>query len=149
LRAVEEQTPAPPVAATEPPTPDDRSRARLPTRLARLDSLLPHPKNYRLHPDDQLEHIAASIRQHGLYRNVVVARGGVILAGHGVVQAAGRLGLAELPVVDVDLDPDDPRALKILTGDNEIERLKRMLREREAQERAAPEPGSPASSTSG
>jgi site-specific DNA-methyltransferase (adenine-specific) len=86
-------------------------------------TLTPHPRNYRGHPPEQIEHLKASITEHGLYRNVVVARGDVILAGHGVVIATVELGVALVPVVRLDIDPDDPRALKLLAGDNEITRL--------------------------
>jgi len=88
-----------------------------------LAELRSHPRNYRTHPDDQLDHLAESIRRNGLYRNVVAARDGTVLAGHGVVAAAARLGYTELPVVRLDLDPLEPRALKILAGDNEIAHL--------------------------
>lgn len=88
-----------------------------------VDSLQPHPRNYRTHPEDQLEHICRSIQVHGFYRNVVVARDHTILAGHGVVQAARRLGIAEVPVRRLDVDPNDPRAIQVLTGDNEMGNL--------------------------
>ena len=64
-----------------------------------------------------------SIREHGFYRNVIVANDGTVLAGHGVVAAAAELGIEVIPVVRLDISPDDPKALKILTGDNEIGRL--------------------------
>lgn len=103
---------------------DDRVSAAFPTEVVALDTLKRHPRNYRSHPDDQLEHIASSIREHGLYRNVVIARDGTILAGHGVVEAVRqKIGMTDLPVVRIDVDPLDPRALKILTGDNEIGHL--------------------------
>jgi hypothetical protein len=88
-----------------------------------LDQLHPHPQNYRSHPDEQLHHIRESLLAHGYYRPVVVARDNTILAGHGVVQAAQELGLTVAPVVRLDLDPMDPRALKVLTGDNELARI--------------------------
>jgi hypothetical protein len=94
-----------------------------PAAMVLLSTLKSHPKNYRVHPEDQLQHIIASIKEHGLYRNIVVARDGTILAGHGVVAAAKKMGLAQVSVVKLDLDPDDPRALKLLAGDNEIGRL--------------------------
>lgn len=88
-----------------------------------IEDLKPHPRNYQEHPDDQLEHIMQSIRDNGLYRNVVVARDDTILAGHGVVLAMKRLGRESIPVYRLDLDPDDPRALKVLAGDNEQRHL--------------------------
>lgn len=88
-----------------------------------LSELTPHPRNYRSHPDDQLEHIVQSIKTHGFYRNVVVARDNVILAGHGVVQAARKLRKKTVPIIRIDIASDDPRALKLLAGDNEIGNL--------------------------
>lgn len=94
------------------------------TQMVAVTDLKRHPRNYREHPDDQLEHIAASITEHGFYRNIVAARDLTILAGHGVVQAADeKLGLPEVPVIVLDIDPDSPQALKVLTGDNELSRL--------------------------
>lgn len=88
-----------------------------------LADLTPHPKNYRNHSEMQLAHLVESLVEHGVYRNVVAARDGTILAGHGVVLAAQQLGLESLPILRLDVDPDDPKALKVLTGDNEIARL--------------------------
>lgn len=88
-----------------------------------IDDLRPHPRNYRTHPEDQVEHLIESIREHGLYRNIVVAKDDTILAGHGVVEAVRKMGMEQVPVVRLDLSPDEPRALKVLAGDNEIEHL--------------------------
>jgi hypothetical protein len=86
-------------------------------------TLKPHPRNYRRHPISQLRHIIDSIETHGFYRNVVVANDYTILAGHGVVDAALSMGLAKIPVIKMDIEPDDIRAIKLLTGDNEISNL--------------------------
>lgn len=81
--------------------------------------LEPHPRNYRTHPREQIRQIIASIESAGFYRNVVATRrGNVILAGHGVVQAAREMGLERVPVAFVDVDPDSPAALRVLSGDN-------------------------------
>jgi len=95
-----------------------------PVETIRMEELKAHPRNYQGHPEEELEQIAASLREHGLYRNVVVARDGTLLAGHGVVQAArDRLGWEEIRAVRLPLEPEDPRAIKILASDNEIARL--------------------------
>ena len=88
-----------------------------------VEKLKPHPRNYRTHPDDQLEHIIKSIKDHGFYRNVVAGRDWTILAGHGVVQAARKMKIETVPVIQLDLDPLSPKALKLLAGDNEIGHL--------------------------
>lgn len=106
-------------AAPEPPAPPPAEVRQ--TEVVRLDSLRPHPRNYKTHPDEQLDHIAASLRQHGWYRNIVTARDGTILAGHGVALAAERkLGLVEAPIFRLPIDPESPAALKILASDNEL-----------------------------
>jgi hypothetical protein len=64
-----------------------------------------------------------SIQTHGFYRNIVVANDNTILAGHGVTEASIRLGIEEVPVIKMDVEPNDPRAIKLLTGDNEISNL--------------------------
>jgi len=92
-------------------------------RLTPIASLKPHPRNYHGHPDEQVEHLDASISEHGFYRNIVVARDGTILAGHGIVEAARRRGMTRVPATHLDVAPDDPEALKILAGDNELARL--------------------------
>jgi ParB-like chromosome segregation protein Spo0J len=88
-----------------------------------LEILQPHPRNYQEHPDDQLDQIEQSIRLHGFYRNVIVAQDNTILAGHGVVEAARRMGRTRVPIIRLPLDPLEPRALKVLTSDNEINNL--------------------------
>jgi hypothetical protein len=88
-----------------------------------IADLRPHPRNYRAHPADQIEHLVRSINEHGLYRNVVISRDGTILAGHGVVDAVRKIGHETIPVIRLDIDHDSTEALKVLTGDNEIDHL--------------------------
>src|SRR5579883_2561419 len=85
-----------------------------------IAELKPHPRNYKVHPEDELDHIAESLKNHGFYKNIIIAKDNTILAGHGVIEAAKRLGMTEAPCCRVALSPDDPRAIKILIGDNEI-----------------------------
>ena len=99
------------MSATEP---------QLLVEVVALDSLTRHPRNYRIHPEDQLLHIKQSLQDHGQYRNVVIAQDSTILAGHGVWLAAQQLGWPQLSVIRLPLGPEDPRAIKVLTGDNEI-----------------------------
>lgn len=91
--------------------------------LVDVTELKDHPKNYRFHPDDQIDHIVQSIKEHGIYRNVVVARDGTILAGHGVAKASRKLGLKKIPVIKLNIDPNSVEAMKIVIGDNEISHL--------------------------
>ena len=86
-------------------------------------SLKPHTRNYKAHPPEQIAHIRALLRKHGFFKNVVAARDGTLLAGHGVVQAAkeewGDAVLVPIRRYE-NLDPDSPEALKIVAADNEL-----------------------------
>lgn len=93
------------------------------TKSVKISDLKPHPRNYRQHPEDQIQHLVQSITEHGLYRNIIAARDMTILAGHGVVEACKKIGLTEVPIFLVDVESESPAALKILTGDNEISHL--------------------------
>ena len=92
-------------------------------KRVKISQLKPHPQNYREHPDDQLEHIIESIKLNGIYRNLVVANDYTILAGHGVIKACSKMGIEEVPVAIMNFGPDDPKAIILLTGDNEISKL--------------------------
>lgn len=94
--------------------------AMYPTVYVPADDLTEHDQHYAEHPDDQLEHLMESLLQHGFYRNVVVAKDGTILAGHGIVKAAKLCGISKIPTTQLDVDPDSPEALKILAGDNTL-----------------------------
>jgi hypothetical protein len=64
-----------------------------------LESLIPDARNARQHSDAQVAQIAASIREWGWTIPVLVDEAGTIIAGHGRVLAASRLGLTEVPVM--------------------------------------------------
>jgi DNA modification methylase len=81
--------------------------------------LIPYARNARTHSDEQVAQIAASIVEFGFTNPVLAGSDGVIIAGHGRLAAAQRLGLAEVPVVVLDhLSPTQRRALII--ADNRI-----------------------------
>lgn len=94
-----------------------------PIEMVGIGEIQPHPRNYRVHPQEQIEHLIESIRANGFYRPIVTAQDGTILAGHGVVIAARAMGLERVPIRRLPIGPDDPKALKLLTGDNEISHL--------------------------
>ena len=64
-----------------------------------VESLIPYARNARTHSDDQVAQIAASIREWGWTTPVLVDEDGQIIAGHGRIMAARKLGMAEVPVV--------------------------------------------------
>ena len=64
-----------------------------------IEKLVPYAKNSRTHSEEQVAQIAASIREWGFTTAVLVDESGSIIAGHGRVMAARKLGLASLPVM--------------------------------------------------
>ena len=88
-----------------------------------IDKIKPHPRNYKIHPPEQLEHLQQSIKENGIYRNILVANDFTILAGHGIVEAAKLLGLTSVPILRLDLPPNSTKSIKILTADNEVTHL--------------------------
>ena len=62
-------------------------------------SLIPYARNARTHSDEQVAQIAASIREWGWTTPVLVDEAGQIIAGHGRVMAARKLGITEVPVM--------------------------------------------------
>jgi len=81
--------------------------------------LVPYARNARTHSEVQVAQIAASIVEFGFTNPILAGSDGVIVAGHGRLAAAQKLGLAVVPVVVLDhLTPTQRRALVI--ADNRI-----------------------------
>lgn len=84
-----------------------------------ISDLKPYEKNPRTHPAGQIEQIRKSIREFGFTNPILVDEDGLIVAGHGRLQAAQAEGLAELPAIVMDgLTAAQKRALVI--ADNQI-----------------------------
>jgi ParB-like nuclease domain len=62
-------------------------------------ALIPYARNARTHSPEQVDQIAASIREWGWTGPVLVDDEGGIIAGHGHVLAAHKLAIAEVPVM--------------------------------------------------
>ena len=65
-----------------------------------VDSLIPYARNSRTHSEEQVTKIAASIKEFGFLNPVIVDGDNGIVAGHGRVMAAKKLGMAEVPVIE-------------------------------------------------
>lgn len=84
-----------------------------------IDKLLPYARNARTHSESQVAQIAASIAEFGFVNPCLVGGDGVLVAGHGRLMAARKLGLESVPVVVLDhLTQTQRRALVI--ADNRI-----------------------------
>jgi ParB-like chromosome segregation protein Spo0J len=67
-----------------------------------IDKLIPFARNPRTHSDAQVAQIAASIAEFGFNNPILVDTKAGILAGHGRLLAARKLGLVEVPVIVLD-----------------------------------------------
>lgn len=77
-----------------------------------IEQITPHPRNYRKHPDEQVERLQASLARFGQVRSIVVQRGSpgqfLLVAGHGILQAAREQTLETLraDVIPADWTPE-------------------------------------------
>ena len=67
-----------------------------------IDKLIPWARNLRTHSDAQVAQIAASIAEFGFNNPILVDTKAGIIAGHGRLLAAQKLGLTEVPVIVLD-----------------------------------------------
>lgn len=82
-------------------------------------ALIPFARNSRTHSDEQIAQIAASIREFGWTNPILVDGANGIIAGHGRLSAARKLGMAQVPVIVLDhLTEAQKRALVI--ADNKL-----------------------------
>ena len=83
------------------------------------ERLVPYARNARTHSDQQVAQIAASIAEFGFTNPILIGDDDVIIAGHGRLMAAQRLGMTEVPaIVLAHLNEAQRRALVI--ADNKI-----------------------------
>lgn len=84
-----------------------------------IDDLVPYVRNSRTHSDEQITQIMASIEEFGFTNPILIDEDSVIIAGHGRLLAAQRLGLEAVPIIRLSgLSHVQRRALVI--ADNKI-----------------------------
>src|ERR1700683_4071445 len=84
-----------------------------------IERLIPRATNPRTHPPEQVAQIAASIQEFGWTNPILVGADGDVIAGHGRLLAAQRLGITEVPVIVLaHLSEAQRRALVI--ADNQL-----------------------------
>jgi len=83
------------------------------------DSLVPYARNSRTHSDEQVTKIAASIKEFGFLNPIIVDGESGIIAGHGRVMAAKKLGLDTLPVIEASHLTDAQRRAYVI-ADNRL-----------------------------
>lgn len=66
-----------------------------------LSSLIPYARNSRTHSPEQVAQIASSMKEFGFTNPVLIDEHGGIIAGHGRVLAAQKLGIEEVPAIEL------------------------------------------------
>ena len=92
-----------------------------PTKIEQIDikKLIPYARNSRTHSDIQISQIAASIKEFGFTNPVLIDEDNDIIAGHGRVLAAKKLGLDMVPCIRLShLSETQQRAYVI--ADNQL-----------------------------
>jgi hypothetical protein len=98
-----------------------------------LDQIIPHPRNFRQHPESQLKQLEASYERFGQFRSIVVQAQPtgpfLLVAGHGIVEAMRRKGAREarcdvlpsnMPEADVDAIMVADNLLPLQAVDDEV-----------------------------
>lgn len=84
-----------------------------------VSELIPYAANSRTHSDAQVAQIAASIKEFGWTNPILIDGENTVIAGHGRLLAARKLGMDEVPAIVLDhLSKPQQRALVI--ADNQI-----------------------------
>jgi DNA modification methylase len=102
------------------------NKPQFPVEYRRLETLRPHPRNYRIHDEAQLAVVRQSLRTHGLQKPPVITADGMILAGHALVLAAKAEGWETIEChVYTGPNPDaflvmDNRSAEMATNDDAL-----------------------------
>lgn len=84
-----------------------------------IAKVLPYVGNAKEHPDLQISQLATSIKQFGFVNPVLVDAAGVLIAGHGRILAANKLGMKKVPAIKLGyLSEAEAKALRL--ADNVI-----------------------------
>jgi hypothetical protein len=97
-----------------------------------IEALVENPRNPNQHPEEQIVRLMASLRVNGLYKPVLARRANrMLIAGHGIRQAAMRLGWTTIRVAFWDVD--QVTADRTMLGDNRLGELSRPNQDRVAE----------------
>ena len=85
----------------------------------KVEDLIPYARNSRTHSDAQVAQIAASVREFGWTNPVLIDGENGIIAGHGRVLAARKLGMGDVPCIELAGLSDTQRRAYII-ADNKL-----------------------------
>lgn len=84
-----------------------------------ISELIPYARNSRTHSDEQVAQIAASIKEFGWTNPILIDGESGIIAGHGRLLAARKLGMKEVPVIQLSGMTDTQKRAYII-ADNKL-----------------------------
>ena len=85
----------------------------------KVEALIPYARNSRTHSDAQVAQIAASVREFGWTNPILIDGENGIIAGHGRVLAARKLGMEDVPCIELAGLTDAQRRAYII-ADNKL-----------------------------
>ncbi len=88
--------------------------------MRQLAELKPYERNARTHSPEQIAQLAASIRLFGFTNPVFATAGGMIVAGHGRIEAAKLVGLITVPTITVPADWPPEKLRAYILADNQL-----------------------------
>ena len=74
-----------------------------------VEDLTPYEKNAKIHTQEQIEQIMASIEEFGMNDPIAIWKDNIIIEGHGRLIACQNLGIDEVPIIRLDDLTDDER----------------------------------------
>jgi len=97
-----------------------------------LGALRPDPHNPRQMPEAEMQALMASLSEFGFVDPVLVRKGDrMVIGGHQRLEAAKRLGMTDVPVVELDLTDEQARALNValnrISGEWDVPKLHELL----------------------
>lgn len=85
-----------------------------------ISSLSPYERNARTHSPEQISQLVASIQNFGFTNPILISSDGVVVAGHGRLEAAKALGLEEVPTLTVGADWSEDQLRAYILADNQL-----------------------------
>ena len=85
----------------------------------KVEDLIPYARNARTHSDAQVAEIAASIKEYGWTNPILTDGENGIIAGHGRLMAARKLGMDEVPTIDI-IGLTDTQKRALILADNKM-----------------------------
>lgn len=91
-------------------------------QVVKIADLKPYERNARTHSEEQVDQIARSIEEFGFLNPVLIDEEKNVIAGHGRIMAAQKLGMTEVPCLFVEGLTEDQRKAYVL-ADNRLTEL--------------------------